>query len=63
MTEAEHDHESSVDWFAVLDIVVWVAVAVIVGLAAEWLVGYFVREKIARGADRYLAKQSTPAGE
>lgn len=45
-----------VDWFKTVDVIVWVAVAIIVCLGAEWLIGYLVREKIARGADKLLAR-------
>ena len=46
----------SLDWFRVLDVVVWVAAALITAMGVEWFIGYLVREKIARGADKYLAK-------
>lgn len=44
------------DWFRVLDIAVWTAVVVIAALAIEWLIGYVVRERISRGADKYLSR-------
>lgn len=47
--------DGAFNWFKVLDILVWVAVALIVALAAEWFTGLVVREKIARGADKMLA--------
>lgn len=53
-----HDEGEPRDWFAVLDVVVWVAVVVLVIMAVEWLAGYLVREKLARGAQRFLRKES-----
>lgn len=53
------DGRKAVDWFTVLDALVWASVAVLVAVAAEWLVGWLVRERIARGADRYRAKVSS----
>ncbi len=68
---AGHDHQhaaaggpddgAGIDWFKALDVVVWVSVAVITILAAEWIVGYLAREALARGADRYLAGRTTEA--
>jgi len=57
----DHEHpDGGVDWWTVLDITVWVAVVIIAGLGLEWLVGYLVRERIARGAGRFLAaRQAT----
>lgn len=59
-TNHGHDHDGAddgaVDWFRLFDALVWVSVALIAALAAEWLIGYLVRERIARGADKYLAK-------
>lgn len=57
---ATHDHaqDGGVDLWRWLDIAVIVAIGVIVAIAAEWLVGLMVRERIARGADRYLAKRA-----
>jgi hypothetical protein len=52
------DGAPTVDWWQVLDIAVWVAVALIVAIAAEWLIGSLVRERIARGAQRYLRKEA-----
>jgi hypothetical protein len=56
---ADHTHDAGDEdqaaaWFRGLDIVVWFAVAVIVILAAEWLGGYLVRERLARSFRRYL---------
>lgn len=63
-----HDHKhggpddgADEAWFRVLDIAVWVSVAVITVLAAEWLIGHYVRESIANGAARHL-KKVAPAG-
>ena len=50
--------DGSLDWFAALDIAVWVSVAVIAVLALEWFIGKLVRENIAAGASRYLKKQT-----
>lgn len=55
-----HSHDQGAvesGWFRALDALVWVSVAVIVVLAAEWFVGVLIRERIASGARRYLAKQ------
>lgn len=57
----EHDGDNSFDWFGALDIAVWAAVAVLVALGVEWLIGYLVRERIARGADKFLATQPAAA--
>jgi hypothetical protein len=50
------DGDGGADWFKVLDIAVWVAVVLLVVMAAEWVAGRIVRERIARGAARHLAK-------
>lgn len=55
--DQDHEH-SALDWFKVLDVAVWVAVAVIGAIALEWFVGFVVRERIARGANRYLAAKA-----
>lgn len=61
--EAEHTHDSpAVDWFKILDVFVWSAVAIIVALGLEWLVGKIVRERIAAGADRYRARVTAAQG-
>jgi hypothetical protein len=52
-----HDH-GGVDWFAVLDTVVWLAVGVVLIIGAEMLVGKVVRERIAAGAEKYLRRTS-----
>jgi multisubunit Na+/H+ antiporter MnhB subunit len=57
----EHD-EPATDWFAVLDVVIWVAVGVIVLFAAEWLFGKVIRERLSHEAQRFLRRQS-PAVE
>lgn len=49
------------DWFHILDVIVWVAVGVIGILAAEWLLGKIVRDKIAAGASRYLQRVTPDA--
>lgn len=46
------------DWFAVLDVAVWAAVAVIAVVGIEWLIGHVIRESLASGAGKYLKKQS-----
>lgn len=55
-----HQHEADgrkpFDWFTALDILVWVSVALILILGAEWAYGTFVRERISREAGRYLAR-------
>lgn len=51
-----HAHEP--DWFRVLDVVVWVSVAVIVIMAVEWIGGAIIRETIARQAQRFLRKSA-----
>jgi hypothetical protein len=53
----EHDH-GPVDWFQVLDVAVWVAVAVVLAIGADLLFGKIMRERLARGASRYLAKMT-----
>ncbi len=61
MSSHSHDatggpDDGAVDWFRYFDIVVWVSVGVIAVFAAEWLIGYVVRERIAAGADAYRAR-------
>lgn len=56
------DGAARLDGWRVLDILVSVAIGVIVVLAAEWLVGYVVRQRIAAGAQRHLAKVNSQAG-
>jgi hypothetical protein len=68
MSRAEdHSHEApggpddgadavAFDWFRALDLAVWAAVVVIGALALEWVIGTITRERVARGADRLLAK-------
>lgn len=53
-----HDDVAEPNWFKAIDTIVWVSVAIIACLAAEWLVGYLARERLARGADKYLAKMA-----
>lgn len=66
-THGGPDDGAEANWFKFLDVLVWVAVAAIVILGAEWLVGYITREKLGRQAERFLAKASTkpdtPASE
>jgi len=62
----DHTHEGgpddgAYDWFKILDIVVWVSVALITCMAVEWLIGVVVRERISRGAARHLAKVGAPS--
>jgi hypothetical protein len=60
----DDDQGASFDWFQVLDVFVWVAVALIAGLAAEWLIGWLIREKMAAGASKFLkVGATTPAVE
>lgn len=54
-TDHGHDHKP-VNWFAGLDALVWACIALLVVLAVEYLVGHFVREKLAREADAFRAK-------
>lgn len=57
------DDGAGFDWFAMLDVAVWAAVAVIGVLALEWLIGKVIRDNIAAGATKYLKKQAEePAG-
>ena len=69
---ARHTHGgpadgAGADWFKFLDVLVWVAVAAIVILGAEWLAGYLMREKLGRQAERFLtratAKPDAPAAD
>jgi hypothetical protein len=61
MSAAGHEHppakESAggFDWFAWLDILVWVSVVVIAALALEWFWGKVIRERLAGEAQRYMA--------
>lgn len=55
-TPAGGPDDGEIDWFKWLDIAVWIAVTIIVILAVEWLAGHIIRETIARGAQRHLAK-------
>ena len=56
-----HDHtggpdDGAFDWFRILDMLVWVAVAAIVIMSVEYLLGWMARERIARQAQRFLVK-------
>lgn len=56
----QHDEQRApFDWFSALDILVWASIVLILVLAAEWAYGTFVREKIAREAQRHIAKART----
>jgi hypothetical protein len=57
------DGAAVVDWWKIADIAVWVAVAVVAALAVEWLMGAVVRENIATGFRRYLARESAGTPE
>ena len=62
-TAQEHEHdagEASPGWWKVTDTLVWVAVAVVVILGTEWLVGLLIREKLAAGFTR-LTRAAAPA--
>lgn len=54
-----HSHDAP----AWVDLVVWVSVALVVVLAAEWFMGRMARESIAAGATRFLRQQPAPAGD
>jgi hypothetical protein len=41
-------------WWRAADAVVWAAVVVIAAIGIEWCVGVVARERLARGASRYL---------
>lgn len=56
----EHGEPALWQWF---DWAVIVALVVIVAIAAEWLVGFLVRERISAGAARYLRRQPAEAVE
>lgn len=56
-----HSHsKGGVDWFRGLDLAVWAAVTILVILACEWLLGRYIRESLARGAQKHLASVSAP---
>lgn len=59
------DDGGEFDWFAVLDVAVWAAVAVIAFVGIEWLIGRVIRENMAAGASKYLKQhaQTKPAAE
>lgn len=50
-------------WSKVADTAVIASVVVIGVIAVEWFVGYYVRERIARGADQYLARANAGGGD
>lgn len=41
-------HDGAGDGWKVLDAIVWAAVVVVVVIGTEWLIGYLVRERLAR---------------
>jgi hypothetical protein len=51
----DHD-DRGVDWFAILDVLVWGAVVIIAVLALEWVAGFVVRERLAAQAQRHMAR-------
>lgn len=56
-----HGHESApIDWWAIFDALVWIAVGLIVVLGAEWLFGKVIRERIASQAQQFLARREQP---
>jgi hypothetical protein len=60
---ATHEHDEVV-WPQMLDILVWCAVVVIAALAVEFLAGYVIRERLANGFTKLLARrQPAPADE
>lgn len=66
---AGHSHEPAggpddgggFDWWRAADYAIWAAVGVVAIIGIEWLVGYVIREKISRGADRFLAGVTPPS--
>lgn len=56
MAAADDGHEHGIDWFRGLDMIVWVAVIIILTMGVEWLLGRYIRERMASGAQKYLAK-------
>jgi hypothetical protein len=56
--EPEHDHadKGGVDVFALLDIAIWCAVAVVAIVGLDMLFGKIIRERLASGASRYLQR-------
>jgi hypothetical protein len=62
-TDPDHGHAHAAPaWFRFLDLAVWVAVVVIAGIAAEWLLGRIMRETLARQASRHLAAVAADTG-
>lgn len=55
-----HTHEDAPIW---VDLAVWVAVALVVVFATEWLVGRMARESVSTGAMKFLRQQPAPAGD
>lgn len=55
-------NDGAFDWFRVLDVIIWVSVILIAVLALEWFTGLVVREKIARGADKFRAQVTARKG-
>lgn len=67
-TGEQHSHDTpgatdggALDWFRILDILVWGAVAVVAILAIEWFAGVVVRERISAGATKYLKLRANAA--
>lgn len=53
--ESDHDHiVAGLDWWRLLDALVWVSVGILAILAIEWMFGKFVREKLAGEAAKHL---------
>lgn len=59
MSRELHDHDDQSDPFRALDVLIWGSVAVIAVIALEWFAGKVIRERIARGATRYLKTRAT----
>lgn len=60
------DDSQGFDWFAIMDVAIWAAVAIITVVGIEWLVGHVIRESLAAGASKHLKRQvelGKPAGE
>lgn len=51
-----HDAPEGADWMSYVDVAVWVAIAVVVILGAEYLFGFVVRERLAAQATKWNIK-------
>lgn len=48
--------QGAVDWWHVLDVLVWVSAGIIAVIATEWLAGRVIRERLAVQASKYLKR-------